>query len=300
MIPTKNVTDWPNPGVHFGVSEADYHAVGANQGVLSKSLLASFARSPYKWKYGPPKDFSGNLNVLHGSLVDCLTLVPDAFHDIFALSEFESFRTNDAKVWRDKMLAEGLEPITQAQHAVGLTCAERLQDHGIAGEIIRGSEAQVSAIFAGHSEGFPYKLKIRPDMVPDVLGPYGEWLFDLKTTGSIADFPKIVENLKYHWQAAIYLDVYNRMEKSRWDAAFAEVDEKEPYHYRTRFGFIVQEREKPYEVAVFELNTADIAAGRNGYAAAIASFCECERNRNWPSDYEDEIKPLSRPGWARD
>ncbi len=46
----------------------------------------------------------------------------------------------------------------------------------------------------------------------DILPKFGEKLADLKVTASIGDekdMQKLVWNMGYHWQAALYLDLYN-------------------------------------------------------------------------------------------
>jgi len=52
-------------------------------------------------------------------------------------------------------------------------------------------------------------------------------------------------------------------------------------------------------VAVMELDPEDIAAGRETYLKALALWCQCARDNNYPSLYEDEIGMVKRPNWAR-
>lgn len=261
---------WPAPGIHNGVSERDYHAADA----ISKSLLWDFAPSPWRWKNAPPKEETGAMR--WGSLVDCLLLTPGAVTENFVISPYADFRSKEAREWRDTetrtvIKHEDLEEATIA--------ALRIREHGIAGSIVAASSSQVSCMAEIGQE----RYKARIDLVPADSEPfYGDWLFDLKTTESLADLGRTVGNWGYHVQAAFYLDIHK----------FLTGEERE------RWGFIFQCSKAPYEVAVVELDRRDIEAGRKWYQDAVALWRRCVETGNWPSPWEDEIKVISRPHWA--
>jgi hypothetical protein len=272
---------WPEPGIHFGVSEADYHAIGHAQGVVSKSLLWKFAANPHKWRFGA-QQVNQTDSMRWGSLVDCLTLTPSAFDRDFVVSQYDEYRTNEAKAWRDEQTRT---VVKRAERDEAYEAVDAIWNHSIAAGVLENSTRQVSVIADAVEPvtGEPFRAKCRLDIVPDAQGEYSDWLFDLKTCQSLHKIEHTIADFGYHVQAALYLDLWNK------DAAAK----------RTRWGFIFQESESPYEVAVVELAQPDIHAGREWYQAALAKWCRCERDQNWPSPWEDEIKVVSRPAWAR-
>jgi len=274
---------FPSIGIHLGVSEADYHAQGHEQGMLSKSLLWKFLQSPYKWKFGP--GFKSTRGMAVGSLRDCLVLTPSAYAEDFVISPYDAFRTNEAKAWKESTEKGGKTIVTQKEVDEAQAAVGKIRSHSIAGSILASAATQVSVVIGGTEQQTKekFRCKCRIDILPDANGPYKDWIFDLKITNSIPFFGKIVAQFGYEVQAALYIDVYNLV-----------ADEN-----RTKWGFILQEDTAPGEVAVMELDPEDIAAGRETYLKALALWCQCARDNNYPSLYEDEIGMVKRPNWAR-
>lgn len=268
---------FPQPGIHYGVSEADYHAVGHAQGVVSKSLLWKFAANPFVWKYGPPQKVTEAMD--WGSLVDCLALNPERLDEDFVVSPYDEIRTNEAKAWR---ASQTKTVIKQAEMARAILAACGIVNNPFASDFLNGADTQVSIVCDGVDveTARPFRAKCRLDIVPR----NSDWLVDLKTTGKdLSKIPSIIDDFGYHVQAAFYLDLYNLVTGE----------------HRDRWAFIFQSDTEPFEVAVAELDPKDIEAGRAWYQNALALWCRCERDQNWPSPWEDGIKMVSRPAWAR-
>jgi hypothetical protein len=261
------------------VSEADYHRTGKPL-IVSKSLLWRFAANPHKWRFGPAT--LQTTSMAWGSLVDCLTLTPSAFDRDFVISPYDEYRTNEAKAWRD---AQTKTVVKQAEYDEALKASEAIWNHSIAAGVLENSTRQASVIADAVEPvtGEAFRAKCRLDIVPDAKSEYQDWLFDLKTSQSLHKIESTIADFGYHVQAAFYLDLYNSKAADK----------------RSRWGFIWQESEDPYEVAVVELAQPDIHAGREWYQRALAIWCRCERDQSWPSPWEDEIKVVSRPAWAR-
>jgi len=268
---------FPQPGIHFGVSESDYHAIGHAQGVVSKSLLWKFAANPYVWKYGPPQDVTPAMD--WGSLVDCLALNPERLSEDFVLSPYDNYKTKEAQVWKACQLRT---VIKQAEFDRANKAASAIVTNPFAADFLYSADTQVSVVCDGVDveTARPFRAKCRLDIVPR----NSEWLVDLKTTGlSLSKIPNLISDFGYHVQAAFYLDLYNLVTGEK----------------RDRWAFIFQSDTEPFEVAVVELDPKDIEAGRAWYQNALALWCRCERDQNWPSPWENEIKLVSRPAWAR-
>lgn len=265
------------PGLNPNISEAAYHAFPA----VSKSTLWKFAKNPSKWRKTKDKPVKPTAAMTWGSLVDCLILQPHELSECFAVSSFHDFRTNAAKEWRDAQTVPvvQLEDVAEAKLA-----AEAVRSHHFAGEFLEGAACQISAVAEGDEEktGERFLGKCRVDIAPAANGPRGEWLCDLKTTQSLDKIPSTIAEFGYHVQAAWYLDM--------WHGASGEE--------RTRWAFIFQESESPYEVAVVELDPDDIAKGREWYLRALEKWCHSHKTGHFPSPWDDEIRVVSLPKWA--
>ena len=118
------------------------------------------------------------------------------------------------------------------------------------------------------------------DMVPHE----GNRLYDLKTTASIKslrNLESLIIDRGYHWQAAMYLDLYN--------SAYGTE--------RNEFSIIFMETCLPYEIAVVTLDSAFIELGRIGYQPAIKRSQRCVEPNRWPGIVPTEVK-ISPPKWA--
>lgn len=264
-------------GLNFNVSEADYHAFPA----VSKSTLWKFAKNPHKWFLTKDEPTPPTASMGWGSLVDCCLLQPQELSQCFAVSSFPDFRTKEAQAWRD---SQTVPIVTLAQVAEAKKAAELIRSHHFAGAMLEGAQTQVSALVEGIEDqtGERFKGKCRIDIVPDASGAFGDWLVDLKTTQSLSKLGATIADFGYHAQAAWYLDMFN--------AASGET--------RNRWGFIFQESEAPYEIAVVELDPESIAKGREWYLAALAKWCHSQKTGHFPNPWDDEIRVVSLPKWA--
>ena len=233
----------------FEVSPRDYHTlltcnranIHATDSFLSKSVLWELdKRSLWKWRYHARK-IEPTAAMQWGSLVDCLATTPELLAESVAVSPFDSYRTKEARDWRDAQLAakrilatkEDIELAQQAAKMLTQTCKA-------SADIFAKSKSQV--IIAGRVIDVKFKGLVD-------LAPEGEdFLADLKTCSdfSLEGFSNAVPNSGYHVQAGVYLAL--------WNAMF-------PEDQRTRVKFIWQESEAPFETCVTELSQPDIEAG---------------------------------------
>lgn len=264
-------------GINRNIPEAAYHAFPA----VSKSKLWAFAKNPHKWHATKDVPMSPTASMTWGSLVDCLILQPHELSACFAVSSFADFRTKEAQAWRD---SQTVPVVTLAQVAEAKRAAEVVTNHHFARMMLDGAQTQVSAVVSGIEDGTGERFlgKCRIDIVPDRAGAYGEWLVDLKTTASLSKLSNTIADFGYHAQAAWYLDM--------WNAASGED--------RTRWGFVFQESEAPYEVAVVELDQDAISRGREWYLAALEKWCRSHKYNSYPNPFDDEIRVVGIPKWA--
>lgn len=119
----------------------------------------------------------------------------------------------------------------------------------------------------------------------DMLHLDRETIVDLKTT-SKGMTPKALANtiyfFGYHRQAAYYADGVREM-----------------YDVEPKFVFIFFSTNRPYNVAVHDLDDEFIELGREENAVGLAKYAECLRSGIWLPDTHGKIITLSPPDAAR-
>lgn len=246
----------------------------AEDSYLSKSVLWELKnRSPYQWRYYP-KPFTGSKSADWGSVVDCLVTTPHLLDTVVVTHDFDSFRTKEAREFRDEQVAKGVILMKPSELEEAKKAAIQINKHRDAKAIIEGSKQQT--VLFGKSNGI--QLKGLADFVP-TDAPI---LADLKTTAnwSRRGLQNTTRDLAYHVQAGLYLFLWNSM--------FPE----EP---RKRFRFVWQQSEAPYEVVVTELPADDIAAGQEWAADHIEILARCAETKKWPGLLGERVTLLGRP-----
>jgi hypothetical protein len=240
---------------------------------VSKSLLWDFNESPYKWRHSSGKEVTKAMDL--GTLIHSAILEPEtALTDIAAVSPFPDFRTKAAQEWRDDQREMGRMIATDADIRTASGC-EQVFSEDYAQRFGVGYKSEV-AVFA---EIGATQIKGMIDLVPDSL----DLLVDLKTTARIGSLREITNTIiirGYHWQAALYLDL--------WNAASGE--------NRNRFVFCFIEVTEPYETAWVEVSRELIEAGRAGYMNALAKWQSCIAIDVWPRQHEG-ITLIEKPAY---
>ena len=240
---------------------------------VSKSLLWDFNESPYKWRHSSGKEVTKAMDL--GTLIHSAILEPEtALTDIAAVSPFPDFRTKAAQEWRDDQREMGRMIATDADIRTASGC-EQVFSEDYAQRFGVGYKSEV-AVFA---EIGATQIKGMIDLVPDSL----DLLVDLKTTariGSLREIANTIITRGYHWQAALYLDL--------WNAASGE--------NRNRFVFCFIEVTEPYETAWVEVSRELIEAGRAGYMNALAKWQSCIAIDVWPRQHEG-ITLIEKPAY---
>ena len=231
-------------------------------GPVSKSLLWDFNKSPFKWRHSKPREVSKAMDL--GTLIHAATLEPETVEQIIAISPYADFRTKEAREWKALQAESGKIITSRDEIDKAITIAETVTDDYLA-HFAAKYQTEV-AVFGkiGTTE-----IKGLIDIVPDGL----DCLVDLKTTSSFDSLESIqrtIVNRGYHWQAALYLDLWN-----------AAANEK-----RTRFVFCFVEVDSPHETAWVELSENLLDLGRAGYMNALAKWQTCVATNHWPKQIE--------------
>jgi len=260
----------------------DYYNISASPSRLndpvSKSLLWFFYQSPYKF-LNTPKQMESTPAMVFGSLAHCALLTPELLDEEFIVSPFDKYTTKESREWRDDQAGSGKMIVKQEE----LDRANDIADTVRACHEFPMVYSTEVAVFGDIGD---VSIKGMIDIVPEE----GNALYDLKTTAnleSLDELQRTILNRGYHWQAALYLDL--------WNAATGET--------RDEFVFIFVETKPPYETAFVKLSGNFIDLGRSGaghkypgYLDAIQKWKECVRHDDWPRRVEG-MQTIDIPAW---
>lgn len=244
---------------------------------LSKSVLWELkTASLYRWRFAP-KQFSGSPAAEWGSMIDAELTEPGGVESLCEVSPFDSFRTKEAREWKEDIQAAGKIIAKQDQiDSVKLAASKIRNDHN-AKELLKDSMSQVIVTSTIGDVG----VKCMIDLVPEDK-PY---LVDIKTTSDFSPegISRKIAQLGYHVQAAWYLKIWNN---------------ENPDDQRKRFRFIWQSSESPYEVAVTELPGFDISVGEEWAAFQLERLKSATKRNYWPNIFGGNVALIGRPPWA--
>ena len=244
-------------------------------GPVSKSLLWDFHKSPYKWIHGRNKESSKAMEL--GTLIHLAVLEPEKpLESLVAVSPYVDYRTKEAREWRYSQRMAGKIIATEEEVGIAQACAEVFRE-----DYAQKFQAETQNEVAVFGKIGETEVKGMIDLVPTGL----DCLIDLKTTASIDSLENLQRNIVsrgYHWQAALYLDL--------WNAASGES--------RTRFVFCFIETDYPHETAWVELSENLIDIGRAGYMNAVAKWQQCVATNIWLKSVEG-LAMVEAPKWIQ-
>lgn len=262
------------PGIYPNMRNEDYHSGPG----ISKSGLDLIARSPFLYRYSPPREQTKAM--LIGSAFHTMTLEPGLFGDLFAVRPAGiDNRTKSGKEALAEFAKEHAgKSILDADDAEKIKAmASAVWSNRSAANMLTDGEAETSIFHI--DEHTDELVKVRPDwMVEDLL-------VDLKSTedASPEAFARSCWNYRYFVQAAFYLDVANsRLEWPRFN----------------NFCFIACEKSPPYQVAVYVADQQMVEAGRAEYRRCLNLYHQCRLTDTWPGINDGRIIPIGLPAWA--
>ena len=241
------------------MNSSTYHKIkrsSDDQLIASKSLLSRYYEDPEAWNMGAPFKITDSMKM--GSVLDAM-LLDHPEKENFVKKKYKAFNTAESKAWRDSLLAEGKTILTDAECndiTEGISGIARSED---ARNLLGSSVSQV-AMFAP-LEGYP--CKCLSDIVPMAGSQFSDGLADLKRTNGPHPnlFRYTAKKLKYHWQAAKYLDLWNEIQRLTGGN-----------DYRHEFYFLVSSDSYPFGAGVCKMNKELIEEGRTQYRKALKQF----------------------------
>lgn len=280
-----------SPGIHEQLGMRAYHAWeldprNLKAGPISCSVLKDFAINPYAWRHSPPRKVTAAMQT--GSLFDLFVTDPDSVAGQVVVHDFPNWKTKAAREWRDDHLALGKLVVNQEEFERADKAARAVRDHPIAGQIVAESVGQVGVV--GEIGGIPAKCLL--DLLPFEDSDHGETIFDYKTTSTGLDdesIRKTMGNFRYHWQAAFYRTMFNKVSADR---------------HIEDFGFIFQDV-TTLEVRVVMLSDDALMLGAKCVGVALKEFVRCAhqgiRSRYLSSSDSLDLMPyhsMNEDEWA--
>lgn len=262
------------PGIHDGISDADYHADPVPEGSLStsgaKRLLDCPAR--YMWEQTNRVDKS---EYDYGHLAHRLVLGDGVMPWVV---DAPDWRTKAAQDARKTARATGLAPVLRSDLLAATAMRREIRRHPIASRLFANGRPEVS-MFA---------------RCPDtrlMMRARADWLTEHKSRPLIVDY-KTVRTADP-----------NRFGYAAWDYGY---DIQDAWYRLTAHGagledaafvFVIQEKTAPYLVTVVELDDTarDIGAARG--LAARRLYVQCRTTGHWPG-YPTGIQSVTLPTYA--
>lgn len=277
------------PGIYPHISAHDYYCDPCAGPSLTQSLAkVIIERSPLHAKCAHPR-LRDNGSDDEAEAYSAAKAIGTAAHYIMirrgkelAIADFDSWRTKEAKAFRDEAEAAGKTPILMAhfERATKMVNAARFQlIEGGFYDAFAQDQGDGEVCIAWQEDGLWFRSLI--DWLPhDRLV-----LIDLKTTGlSVAPhgLGRLMVDAGWDIQAAMHergLDVLDPINAGR-----------------RKFRFVAQENEPPYALVVCELSEAVLTMGRKKLDHAIHIWRECMQTDKWPA-YPPELQFPEYPQW---
>lgn len=282
MIETKNAIIVDKPCILTGMGMDVYHGqpcVGPS--ISSSGLRTLESKSPQHfyatWSGNPNAEPVSSKTLDFGRAAHALLLGDEEFEQGFAISEYDAFRSNEAKAWKAEQEEAGRTVISKADLEKIKRMAGELSRHPMVQAGILDGPSECSLFWQDEETGI--WLKARPDLLP-----LQNWIADYKTTRDASPRwnAKSVINYGYHMQMALIAE------------GCAALDLIEP-GAPLEFALIFQESEAPFTVTAAGVDSDLIWIGAQQNRRAIRLFAECLERGEWPG-YGDGDK-IYAPDW---
>lgn len=276
---TQAVTDVPvvKPGLHKGIPYDEY----ARWDAVNHSVLRHFNRTAMHAREALIRPADQTDAQFLGQAGHVAVLEPERFVAEYVPAPKFDKRTKEGKQgWADFQIEHADKTCIPAEeHEACLRMRDAVWAHPTASELLKGTGLnEVSALWEDPGTGL--RCKARIDRLTSLAG----WPVDLelKTSRNAArsSFSRDLHSFFYHQQIAMQLDGLNTLAP-----------------HERKGVFVVMEKERPFAVAVYEIEEDALTLGRDEYQAHLAQFAECVKTNRW-AGYPDGIDYISLPPWA--
>jgi hypothetical protein len=276
-------------GLHPNLAGEDYYArcLGeANSGSLKLILTKSLAHYRY-WATEELDDEARAKEKAHftfGRAYHAALLEPERFaaeyvvEPVFGSLQSSKVRTELAH-WRDRHSDKGI--ISAAQLRTLSAMGDRLRAHPLISKLLSvGGRNELTAVWRDRETGLPCKARI--DHLNMVL-PGRFFVLDPKTceNASAEGFARAAASWFYQLQFAHYVEGLRALGVPL-----------------EAFYFIAQEKEPPYECAIYQFEPQDEELGFRQRAIAMRRLARAVETDQWPGLNNDQAARLRLPAYA--
>ncbi|MFA6241959.1 MAG: PD-(D/E)XK nuclease-like domain-containing protein [Candidatus Hydrogenedentales bacterium] len=277
-------------GLHEGVPSAVYHADPCAQPSLSSGIARiiveqtpAHARLKHP-RLGGTRDIEATREMDFGGLVHALLAGQPEETAEYVVSEFDEFRTKEARSWRDEVRASGRTPVKKAMLEAAGSCAGAMKKAiSQRPDTLNPFDAGKPEVTAIWQESDLVTCRARIDrLVQDAGGFCDVW--DFKTCASVSadSITRTIIDHGYNAQAAFYLRGLRQLLPD--------------YAGRFSFLFAFIEADPPHTVRVVPMTEAWLSFGNMIVSRAIALWGECMATNTWPS-YSGTNLIIEPPSW---
>jgi hypothetical protein len=261
----------PKPGVYYGADADGYF----DWPYLSQSQFKAFAQSPAMYKHRQKTPIEPTADMQMGSAVDCLvTRGYEQYLREYAVAPDGMKRDKRTKKYKEFLAEVGdTTVLTQDENDRVYGTGSAVMSHPVAGDWVASSSCQVAIVFDHYG--------VRCKALLDGYWRDAALAWDLKTSRSVTkgDFMRRVADLRYHWQAAWYMEAL----------AFHDLP-------ASGFGFIVACPHPTHQVETYILSDSAMAIAASEILRTMSEFKICKEQDEWPST-TGIVHDLDLPRW---
>jgi exodeoxyribonuclease VIII len=217
---------------------------------VSNTRLNAFKRSPLHLIHYLENGGTQTPAMAFGSAFHKALLEPDTFTTQYAVAPEVDRRSKEGKLEYDKFVyeAEDKTVISASDYQIITKMVESIRSNAVAHELLSACHS-----FERNVEWTNFETEVPMRGIVDAMSD--EFIIDVKTTtdASPSVFSRDVFRNYYHRQAAIYLDAFGQTHK-------------------LDFYFIAIEKNAPYGVSVFQLDSESIQNGYKLYLEQISEY----------------------------
>lgn len=206
--------------------------------------------------------------ILHRALLE-----PDSYKGAFYVKpEGMKFSNNEGKAWKAEHLDRPLITAAEEKQITGMVSS--VHTHPMAKRLLYGGQTE-ACIYALDGNGILRKMRLdsltKGTVIPDI-----KTVADARTEV----FERVLERLRYHVQAAYYLDG-------------VKLVGIEKFH----FVLILVEKDPPYLVRCLQVMPEVVELGHGLYMRDLQMWMNIQASGKWPG-WSEEIEEIGLPEWS--
>lgn len=267
-----------SPGLHTGVSFADYYAIDAASHSTLK-LLRNGVPADVKYHLDRPddRDDDESAALRDGRALHAMLLEPDS-----RLVVCGPDRNRNAKEWKDfEAQNNGVLCLKPDEYLAVERQVQAIMANDIAYGLLFGKTGTNESTMLWQDDGLWCKGRL--DRIAEFDGFF--CIADVKSMADIGDHAATaaVTRYGYHCQGAWYLRGLNHVS---------------PNESRRRYFIIGVSKRPPYHCRVFEIDAESLDAGARIMERCWHVYRECKRTGDWPGYETEGIVSIGVQGWA--